>query len=78
MLATLAEKLSNAGMSVEDISTEQRMGIGGRRDFVINAVCVTKRVLDDEELATVVKELGTLEEKLGLDVLDIRVHMDTP
>ena len=74
MLALLAEKVSQQGLSLENVSTELRMGQGGRRDFVVDADCTTPILLDHEHLQEVVNDLGSIKSILNLDVLDVRVH----
>lgn len=81
MLASISEKICEKGMSIENITTEIRMGKNGRRDFVVKADCTsTDNVLalgdSREALQQMIDDLTELKPKLALDVLDIRVHMD--
>jgi len=73
MLALISEKLSNSGLSVEDMGTELRLNRDGRRDFVVNADVTTSMQLDHEHVKEIVNELGSLKDTLSLDVVDVRV-----
>jgi hypothetical protein len=75
MLASIAESLTEAGLSIESVTTElQRHGKAGRVDFCIQADCVTTAFLDKEHVSAMVADLESLKTPLGLDVLDIRVQ----
>ena len=74
MLASLSEKITQRGLSLDNVSTELRMGKGGRRDFVIDADCTTSVTLDPTNLQEVVSDLSSLKDSMHLDVMDVRVH----
>lgn len=73
MLALISEKLSQSGLSVEEMGTELRLNKDGRRDFVVNADVTTPIELSQENLKEIVNELGSLKDSLALDVVDVRV-----
>mmetsp|Transcript_18170 Transcript_18170/g.27504 ORF Transcript_18170/g.27504 Transcript_18170/m.27504 type:complete len:398 (-) Transcript_18170:216-1409(-) len=60
MLATVAELLAHRRMSVEDITTEIRMGEKGRRDFVVNVEVVTSQKMDQENLDSLLAEVSRI------------------
>lgn len=74
MLASIAEDLTNRGLTVENITTELRQGPNGRRDFVVNTDVTTSENLASEDLQKVLQEMDNLKKTLKLDVLDIRVQ----
>lgn len=74
MLAAIAAKITEEGMSVENISTEVVMRHNGRRDFVITAECTTTMTWDKDHIRELDKEFSSLKDSLCLDVVDIRVH----
>ena len=75
MLASIAESLVEAGLSVESVTTElQRHGSTDRSDFVVNADCVTTSYMDKEHIHGMVRDLESLKKTLELDVVDIRVQ----
>jgi len=78
MLASIAEKLAEKGLSMEQVNTElrrsTRKGKPGVRQFVINADCTTTDDSGPEGLNELMTELSHLKEELGLDVVDVRVH----
>lgn len=74
MLAALSEKVSEKGMSFENVTTELRMSKGGRREFVIDADCTAVNLLEKGSLHEVIGDFSSLKDSLGLDIMDIRVH----
>ena len=76
MLASISERISSKGLSIENVVTELRMGKGGRRNFCVNVDCTSTSLADKENLHTLVQDLSTLKTELGLDILDIRVHTE--
>ena len=76
MLAAIADKVSEENLSVENITTEIRLGEGGRRDFVINCDCTASRKLENPELDALFGDFSDLKKELNFDVIDIRVHME--
>lgn len=79
MLASIAESLAGAGLSIESITTElQRHGHSERVDFVVNADCVTAKHMDQEHILHMVSDLESLKETLELDIVDIRVQRLVP
>ena len=54
MLATHTQTnefcVAHRGMSVDDITTELRMGKDNRRDFVVNAEVITTEKMDEKDL----------------------------
>lgn len=73
MLAAIAGKLSEVNISVENLTTELRIGKGGRREFVIDAECVSSQKLNKDDLNNLFHNFSLLKEELGFDVLDVRV-----
>jgi glycine cleavage system regulatory protein len=74
MLAAIANKIDEEGMSVENISTEVVMRRNGRRDFVITAECVATTHWDKDQIRELAKGFSDLKISLGLDVMDVRIH----
>jgi hypothetical protein len=74
MLASISEKCLEAGLSIENVTTELMRGPGGRREFHIHADCVTTQFLNEEEITRMAANLGALKDSLGLDVVDVRVQ----
>jgi hypothetical protein len=74
ILAALSEKISEKGMSFENVTTELRMSKGGRREFVIDADCTAVNLLEKGSLNEVIGDISSLKDSLGLDIMDIRVH----
>jgi len=75
MLANIAEVIAHRGMSVEDITTELRMGKDNRRDFVVNAEVITTEKMDEKDFDSLLAEFQILKDEMNLSVVDIRVHM---
>ena len=74
MLASVSEKLTDEGLSIENITTSLQKGKGGRREFVVHADCVTTRYMTEDCVTEMAAKLGTLKETLDLDVVDVRVQ----
>lgn len=74
MLAAIAEKIAEEGMSVENISTEVVMLRNGRREFVITAECTTTMPWDKDHIRELTHEFSKLKDSLDLDIVDVRVH----
>ena len=75
MLATISEALTEAGLSIESITTElQRHAHTNQTEFVVAADCVTTTYMDKEHIQEMVKNLELLKKSLHLDVVDIRVQ----
>lgn len=75
MLAAVAKKVSEAKLSVENISTEIRMDRSGNRLFSIDCDCTATKKLSKEELDTLFGDFNVLKDELQFDIVDIRVHM---
>ena len=73
MLAILSKKLADENLSIENISTELRVGKHGRRDFVVDCDCVTNDFMTKTKRDDVVRQLRGLKSEMTLDVLDIRM-----
>lgn len=73
LLATLSTNLANRNLSIENISTELRVGKNGRRDFVVNCDCVTNDIMTQGKRDVIVRELRGLRTEMSLDILDIRI-----
>lgn len=78
MLALISEKISQKGLSIENMETDLRLGKDGRRDFVVNADFTSPVALDHDQLKAIVDDMTTLKDYLGLDVVDVRVHRSKP
>ena len=63
-----------AGMSMENVTTELRRGKGDQRNFVVEADCIATSHMDQEEIHDLVTKLGSLKASLGLDTVDVRVQ----
>lgn len=74
MLASISEKLTDEGLSIENVTTELRKGKRGRRLFVVNADCVGTRYMSNKRILEMSSELGDLKKSLDLDVVDVRVQ----
>ena len=73
MLAAIAEKISERGLSVEDLTTELRIH-RGRREFVVNAFISSNNLSDKENLDSLLEHISMLKGELDLEILDVRVH----
>ena len=74
MLASIAEKIASKGMSLEDVSTELRVGKNGAREFIVKASVSSPELAHRDDVASCVDDLSTLKSDLGLSTFDIRVH----
>mmetsp|Transcript_24969 Transcript_24969/g.37349 ORF Transcript_24969/g.37349 Transcript_24969/m.37349 type:complete len:416 (-) Transcript_24969:61-1308(-) len=73
MLASIAKKVANNKLSIENITTEIRVGKHGRRDFVVNIDCVLTDDLGVERREDILNDLLFLKSDLSLDYMDIRL-----
>ena len=73
MLAGIAEKISEKGMSLENVETHLRMH-DSHREFVVDAYVSSKNVTDRENLMEIIKDISNIKEELNLTKLDIRVQ----
>ena len=73
MLAGIAEKISERGMSLENVETHLRMN-GSHREFVVDAYVSSKNVADRDNLLEIIEDISTIKGELRLDRLDIRVQ----
>jgi len=78
MLAAISEKLTEEGLSLENVTTQLQDGADGRRDFIVEAECVTSTHMDQDRLVAMSTSLGSLKEELGLDLVDVRVQRFVP
>ena len=61
-------------MSIEDITTEIRVGKNNERDFVVWAEVITTDKMEMEHFESLNDEFIGLKEMLNLSVVDIRVN----
>eukprot|EP00560_Eucampia_antarctica_P000544 CAMPEP_0197833376 /NCGR_PEP_ID=MMETSP1437-20131217/18846_1 /TAXON_ID=49252 ORGANISM="Eucampia antarctica, Strain CCMP1452" /NCGR_SAMPLE_ID=MMETSP1437 /ASSEMBLY_ACC=CAM_ASM_001096 /LENGTH=279 /DNA_ID=CAMNT_0043437395 /DNA_START=622 /DNA_END=1461 /DNA_ORIENTATION=+ len=76
MLAAIASKVNEENLSVENITTELRMGKNGRRDFVINCDCTSSHKSTPHELELLANDFTEVKDAMNFDVVDIRVHTE--
>lgn len=76
ILAAVSKHVSDANLSVENITTELRVNREGRRDFVINCDCTASHSMDNEDLDAMMKDFEGLKEELNFDILDVLVHQE--
>lgn len=74
MLAAISEKIRDKGLSIENVTTKLQKGKGGRKEFVVDADCVTTYYMDENGVHDMAADLGHLKESLSLDVVDVRVQ----
>lgn len=74
MLAAISSKVSEENLSVENITTEIRMK-GNKREFVIDCDCSASHALEQKEVDALFEDFSLLKDKLGFDVVDVRVHL---
>lgn len=74
MVAMLGEKVASQGMSIEDLTTSLRIGKNGTREFVIDALVSSPSMADMENLDSMIQEMSSLKEDLGLSHFDVFVH----
>ncbi len=74
MLAAVARKVSDANLSVENMTTELKFNSSGRRDFVINCDCSASYKMKKDDLNKLFHEFEVLKEELSFDIVDIRVY----
>ena len=77
MLAAVAREVSEANMSVENITTELKSNSSGRRDFVINCTCTAAYNLEKQDLEHLSQKFESLKNELNFDIVDIRVYNTT-
>jgi len=77
MLAAITEKLTEQGLTLENVTTELKMRKNGRRDFVIIADCSSPASWDKSHLNDLVEDFTVLKRELDMDIMDIRV-LDFP
>ena len=75
MIARLAQKAAEKGMSIEELSTGIRMGLDGKREFIIDGMISSPNLADRDNLEAIIADIKTLEQDLELSHFDIRVHM---
>jgi hypothetical protein len=73
MLAAIAEKIADKGMSIENVETQLRMH-GGHREFVVDVFVSSTKHSDGDNLKELVNDISQIKEDLNLDTLNIRVH----
>merc|ERR1719223_57475 len=76
MLAAVSKQVSDANLSVENITTELRVNREGRRDFVINCDCTASHSMEHKDLESIMKKIEGLKEELNLDIVDVLVHTE--
>ena len=76
MLAAVAKKVSEANLSVENITTDIRMDSSGTRQFVIDCDCTATQRMSKESMEGLYAEFTLLKDELKFDVVDVRVHME--
>lgn len=74
MLAAIANKVNEEKLSVENITTELKMGKNGKRDFVINCDCTSTRRSTPDELELLTQDFTEVKDAMNFDILDVRVH----
>ena len=74
MLAYIAEKIASKGMSLEDVSTELRVGKNGSREFIVKASVSSPKLSHRDDIPACIEDLSTLKSDLGLSTFDLRVH----
>ena len=77
MLAAVASKVSEANLSVENITTELKFNSSGRRDFVIDCICTATHKMEKQDLQSLFGEFESLKKELNFDIVDIRVYSDS-
>jgi len=65
--------ISQKELSLENVETSLRMH-NDRREFVVDAFISSKKMLDHDNLMNIIKDISSMKEELGLDLLDIRVQ----
>mmetsp|Transcript_15097 Transcript_15097/g.23015 ORF Transcript_15097/g.23015 Transcript_15097/m.23015 type:complete len:423 (-) Transcript_15097:321-1589(-) len=73
ILASLSEAIAEKGMSIENVSTEIRMGKNGRRKFIIDMECTSSSQWDRDGISEATEDLSRLKDDLQLDVIDVRI-----
>lgn len=74
MLAAISEEVTAKGLSLENVTTELRLGQSGRREFVVTADCTSPASWDKSNLQDLVKDFTELKTELQLDIMDLRVQ----
>jgi glycine cleavage system regulatory protein len=79
MLASISEKMYANGLSLENVTTDVRVGRKTNvKEFVVEADSSTTRFMDQDGLRDMVANLNELKTDLDLDHLDIRVRRYDP
>mmetsp|Transcript_18610 Transcript_18610/g.22804 ORF Transcript_18610/g.22804 Transcript_18610/m.22804 type:complete len:420 (+) Transcript_18610:169-1428(+) len=74
MLAAVAQEVSEANLSVENITTELKFNNSGRRDFVIDCECTATHVLSQDDMEVLSSNFDSLKHEFDLDTMDIRIY----
>jgi glycine cleavage system regulatory protein len=74
MVAKVAEKMADKGMSIEEMTTELRINKAGEREFIINALVSSPNLADSENLEACIADISTLKTDLKLIRFDVHVH----
>mmetsp|Transcript_23206 Transcript_23206/g.34548 ORF Transcript_23206/g.34548 Transcript_23206/m.34548 type:complete len:427 (-) Transcript_23206:433-1713(-) len=74
MLAAVAHQVSEANLSVENITTELKFDKSGRREFVIDCDCTATIRMNKDDIGTLLRNFEVLKDELNFDIVDIRAY----
>jgi hypothetical protein len=74
LLASVAEAIVQAGLSVENVHTNLHRGKNGRVEFWCEADCVATQYMDQSDIESMVHNLSQLKQLHNLDICDVRVQ----
>jgi len=77
MVALVAEKAAEKGMTIDSMSTSIRIGKNGKREFVIDAMVSSSDMAHRSNIDQIVSDLSTIKQDLNLSHFDIFVHAGT-
>lgn len=77
MVALVAEKAAEKGMSIDSMTTSLRIGKDGKREFIIDAMVSSSDMAHRSNIDQMVNDLSTIKKELDLSHFDIFVHTGT-
>jgi hypothetical protein len=74
MVALVAEKAAEKGMSIDSMTTSLRIGKDGKREFVIDVMVSSSDMAHRSNIDQMVSDLSTIKKDLDLSHFDVFVH----
>lgn len=74
MLESIANKVAEMGLNIENVTTEPRMRKNGTIEYVVNLDCCTSHHWSDQQRTKMVHDLKALQKEKNFDAVDIMLH----